>query len=460
MRPVPAIVFADFAIAFLMVTILASLAGAGPASGPAAGQHPWAATDLAGTTMKTVIYKKTPQGELEMFLHFPKDWKAADQRPAIVFFFGGAWTGGTPLQFERQAVYFATRGMVAARADYRVATRHGTAPDAAVEDAKSAVRYLRAHAAPLGIDPARIVASGGSAGGHLAICSAVTPGLEAPGEDVKASSAPNALVLFNPVLATHEGAVIKRVPLARQLSPVLHITDKTPPMIVFFGEKDRFYQNGGRDAQALCAKLRLNAQWKIYPGLNHGFFNSSPHYESTVRQADEFLTSLGYLKGAPTMSPAAIQLTSPAFSHGQPIPKKHTGEGADLSPALAWTGSPAAAKSFALLVDDPDAPVGDWVHWLLYNIPGPTTSLPEGIAAKDTAAGTQGKNSWNTIGYRGPMPPPGKPHRYFFKLYALDADLSLPAGLTKKEFLQKITGHVLAEGQLMGTYRRHPSGDK
>ncbi|MCY2929884.1 MAG: YbhB/YbcL family Raf kinase inhibitor-like protein [Planctomycetota bacterium] len=151
--------------------------------------------------------------------------------------------------------------------------------------------------------------------------------------------------------------------------------------------------------------------------------------------------------------PAPIQLTSTAFAQGQPIPKKHTGEGADVSPPLAWAGAPAGAKAFALLVDDPDAPVGDWVHWLLYNIPATTSALKEGVTPKD-AAGTDGKNSWGKIGYRGPMPPPGKAHRYFFKLYALDADLALPPGLTKKEFLQKIDGHVLAEGQLMGTYKR------
>lgn len=159
----------------------------------------------------------------------------------------------------------------------------------------------------------------------------------------------------------------------------------------------------------------------------------------------------------------AIQVTSSAFVQGQPIPKKYTGEGADVSPPLAWTNVPAGAKELVLICDDPDAPVAEpWVHWVIYKIPATVTSLPEGVARKDKpsdpAGAVQGKNSWpagENIGYRGPMPPPGHGvHHYHFKVYALDTTVDAAPGLDKKAVLAKIRGHVLAEGELMGTYER------
>jgi acetyl esterase/lipase len=150
-------------------------------------------------TVQTFTYKKTKQADLEIHVHFPAGWKKEDKWPAVVFFFGGGWEQGTIKQFEPQAAYLTGRGMVAARADYRVKSRHKVSPDACVQDAKSAVRWLRQNAATLGIDPDRIVAAGGSAGGHIAACTAC-PGLDAEGEDLTISSRPNALLLFNPVL--------------------------------------------------------------------------------------------------------------------------------------------------------------------------------------------------------------------------------------------------------------------
>jgi hypothetical protein len=151
-----------------------------------------------------------------------------------------------------------------------------------------------------------------------------------------------------------------------------------------------------------------------------------------------------------------LQITSTAFSEGQSIPQKYTGQGSDISPPLAWTNSPEKTKGFALIMDDPDAPMGTWVHWVLYDLPANTSKLPEDVAKTEIISNgaKQGMNTWPRLGYGGPCPPPGKPHRYFFKLYALDTMLDLKPGLTKKDLLKAMEGHVLAEGQLMGTYQR------
>jgi Raf kinase inhibitor-like YbhB/YbcL family protein len=152
----------------------------------------------------------------------------------------------------------------------------------------------------------------------------------------------------------------------------------------------------------------------------------------------------------------AIKMTSTAFADGQPVPTRHTCDGDDLSPSLAWTGIPDGTKSIALIADDPDAPAGTWVHWVLYNLPATATELPEGVAkteALDNGA-AQGTNDFKRIGYGGPCPPPGSPHRYFFKLYALESRLELAPGATKQQLLEALDGHVIAEGQLMGTYKR------
>ncbi len=157
--------------------------------------------------------------------------------------------------------------------------------------------------------------------------------------------------------------------------------------------------------------------------------------------------------GGKTMS-----LTSTAFADGEPIPRKYTADGEDVSPPLSWTDVPEAARQFALIVDDPDAPRAEpWVHWILYGIAGEVRSLPEGTGRKDRQAQNllEGENSWGKMGWGGPSPPRGHgTHRYFFKLYALDARLELKAGLTKQQLLQVIEGHVLDKCELVGTYQR------
>lgn len=150
-----------------------------------------------------------------------------------------------------------------------------------------------------------------------------------------------------------------------------------------------------------------------------------------------------------------IKITSPAFEEGGLIPRKYTCDGDDVSPPLAWTGVPSNAATIALISDDPDAPMGTWVHWVLFNLPATESSLPEAVPPeKELKSGArQGRNDFRRIGYGGPCPPGGT-HRYFFKIYALDTALNLPAGATKAELLKAMEGHILAQGQLMGKYRR------
>ena len=152
----------------------------------------------------------------------------------------------------------------------------------------------------------------------------------------------------------------------------------------------------------------------------------------------------------------SFELTSTTFTGGGGIPKKHTCDGADVSPALKWNGAPAGTQSFALIADDPDAPIGTWTHWIIWNIPAKATALPEDVPkVGESGDGTrQGRNDFKRIGYGGPCPPPGKPHRYFFKLYALGAKLDLEAEASKSELEHAMKGHVLSQAELMGSYGR------
>lgn len=150
-----------------------------------------------------------------------------------------------------------------------------------------------------------------------------------------------------------------------------------------------------------------------------------------------------------------IKITSPAFEEGEMVPKKYTCDSLDVSPPLSWTSVPEGTKSFAIICDDPDAPMGTWVHWVLFNLPANTKQLPENIPPKRTLenGAKQGKNDFGKIGYGGPCPPSGT-HRYYFKLYALDEIINLDAGVTKKQLLEAMEGHILAYGQLIGRYKR------
>jgi acetyl esterase/lipase len=255
---------------------------------------------------KTVVYKKVGESELKMHVFNPKNHDRSDRRPAIVFFFGGGWSGGSPSQFYPHCHYLASRGMVAMSAEYRVKTRHGTSPRECVKDGKSAIRWIRLHANELGIDPRRLAAGGGSAGGHVAAAIATVPGFDEEGEDRSISSRPNALVLFNPVFDNGPGGYghdrVKEY--WRDFSPMHNISESTPPTIVFLGTKDKLIPTATAERyKKLMADKGLRCDLYLYEDQGHGFFNyrNKKHYATTVVEADRFLASLDYLSGEPTL---------------------------------------------------------------------------------------------------------------------------------------------------------------
>ncbi len=263
-------------------------------------------TSLPGADSR--VYKTI--GEVKLYLHIFRAPNAtrSEKLPAIVFFFGGGWNAGTVNQFVKHSEYLASRGMVAVIADYRVKSRHGVTPVECVADAKSAIRWVRAHAADFGIDSNRIVAAGGSAGGHLAAATALTQGLDEKGEDLKISSAPNALALFNPALDALSSPRLREMVGERALdiSPLHQVRKGAPPTIIFHGTADTTVPF--KQAEDFCAAMKKHGarcELAPYEGRAHGFFNygrgDGQDFLTTLRRTDEFLVSLGYLKGTPTL---------------------------------------------------------------------------------------------------------------------------------------------------------------
>lgn len=266
-------------------------------------------TPQAGKTppfvTRRVAYKTVDKATLVMDVYSPRD--ASGPRPVIVFFFGGGWVGGSPRQFYPHCEYLASRGMVAISAEYRVKNRHGTSPFECVEDGKSAIRYVREHAKELGIDPRKVVAGGGSAGGHVAACTGVVTGLDRQDENLKISSVPDAMVLFNPVLdTTFRGYGAKRFKgRETEISPVHHIRKGLPPTIIFHGQADTTVpiENAERYTK-LATEAGNVCKLVSYKGKKHGFFNygrRGNEFRSTVIATDKFLASLKYITGEPTV---------------------------------------------------------------------------------------------------------------------------------------------------------------
>lgn len=296
---------------------MALLLAVGPDSLEAQRPYP---PEMEGTTSE--VYRTVGDVELRMYLCNPDGHTADDRRPAIVFFFGGGWRAGSPQQFLPHCRYLAERGMVAAVADYRVASRHGVTADECVKDAKSAVRWLRANADRLGIDSDRIAAGGGSAGGHLAAATATLPAHDPDPDGV--SPVPNALVLFNPatVLAPVDGdpmpteeererfeALTERFGAPPEsMSPYHHLREGLPPTILFHGQADETVPHSTADR--FCRGLRehrARCDFVSYHDQGHGFFNfgrgegeeKNKWYEDTVSRMDGFLYSLEWLDPKP-----------------------------------------------------------------------------------------------------------------------------------------------------------------
>jgi len=270
---------------------------------------------------RTEVFKAVKGAKLRIHIFEPEGHKPGDKRPAIVFFFGGGWVGGSPGQFFAQCKYLATRGVVAMSAEYRVKTRHGVTPYECVTDGKSAVRWVRANAGRLGVDPGRIAAGGGSAGGHVAACTGTIEGLEGKGEDAAVSSRPDALVLFNPALSLDfaewekRGASAERMAQLRErfdgrdprrISPFHHVAKGAPPTVIFHGKADKTVPYATIERFAEAAKQAGNRCELVgYGSKGHGFFNfgrgDGESFYQTVAATDKFLVSLGWLEGEPTL---------------------------------------------------------------------------------------------------------------------------------------------------------------
>jgi len=274
----------------IIIALLLSCAAFAHAGFP----YPPKAADARVETYRTV-------GDIALRLWIFGESDPADLKPAIVFFYGGSWKSGSPVQFERQARHFAERGMIAITADYRVRSRHKTPATACVEDGKAAIAWVRKNAHRLGVDPKRIAAAGGSAGGHVAACTGTISGF---GSDER----PNAMILFNPACTLAPTA--EWVPTGfgtdlgvemlgaepKAISPTHHVGEHTPPTLILHGEADvvvpiassRCFATAMKQAQRPCEII-------AYPGANHGFFNRGEAYEKTLGEADRFLVELGWI---------------------------------------------------------------------------------------------------------------------------------------------------------------------
>ncbi len=268
----------------------------------------------ANVVQRQETYKTIGDVSLKVDIFEPKQKDPAKKYPTVVFFFGGGWNGGSPSQFFPHCEYFASRGMIAMAADYRVNGRNKTTPVECVMDGKSAVRWIRANATRLGVDPKRIAAGGGSAGGHVAAAVATTVGFEEAGEDNSVSYLPNALILFNPVYDNGpKGYGHDRVKESfPAISPFHNLRPGTPPTIVFLGTKDTLIPVvTAKDYQAQMQKNGDRSELRLYEDQPHGFFNyrenTKQFYYQTVFESDKFLASLGWIEGEPRIAPEQMK---------------------------------------------------------------------------------------------------------------------------------------------------------
>lgn len=261
---------------------------------------------------KTVLYKSIDNIDLNLYIYRPENFDSSKIYNCIVFFHGGAWNNQYIKQFQRQSIYFASRGMIAFIAEYRVTSLHNSTPFQSVEDAKSAIRYIRSNSKSLSLDPEKIAVSGGSAGGHLAAASANISNYDNVNENLKISSKPNLLILFNPILDTTPGAwgygsFMRRVgnkitDNPYEISPIHHISKKTPPTIILSGTNDNLVPVIKiNEYKEIMISNNVRCDVIFYKDAEHGFFNKGEDFVDTVYQLDLFLKSNSYLTGDPTI---------------------------------------------------------------------------------------------------------------------------------------------------------------
>ena len=247
-----------------------------------------------------ILYKNTNEGELNLFIYKPLEFDIKKKHSCIVFFHGGGWNSGTPEQFQRQSRYFASRGMVAISVEYRIRNKHGTSPIQAMEDAKSAIRFIRSNTKLLSIDPNKIAAAGGSAGGHLAAVAGNIDLFDNSNEDLTISSKPNLLILYNPVL--HYGRKWGWIDNPSNASPYDNLSEGSPPTIILTGTEDKIVpveliESYKKRMESIGSRCDLI----LYEGAEHAFFNKGDDFVDTVLQTDIFLKSNWYLSGPPTI---------------------------------------------------------------------------------------------------------------------------------------------------------------
>ncbi|MBK1877227.1 alpha/beta hydrolase [Pelagicoccus mobilis] len=255
-----------------------------------------------------ITFKTIGDTQLQLHVFEPANHQKSEKRPAIVFFFGGGWAKGGPSHFYSQSEYLANRGIVAICADYRTRNVHGTTPAECVKDGKSAMRWVRSNAAKLGIDPNRIIAGGGSAGGHIAAAIALISGFNEETDDLEVSPRPAALVLFNPVFDNGPEGFGHSVVEAywQDFSPLHNITADAPPTLVLLGTDDQLIPVSTAELYRIKMKQKgARCDLILYEGQKHGFFNkgNAEHHYKTIIAMDRFLADLGYLQGEPTLSP-------------------------------------------------------------------------------------------------------------------------------------------------------------
>lgn len=259
------------------------------------------------SAQEQVVYKEVNATKLLMDVYYPEKIDTSKVYPTMVFFFGGGWVSGDRSQFVNQAKYFSKRGLICFLVDYRTKNKNNTTPFECVKDAKSAIRFIRKKASYFRVDTSKIIASGGSAGGHLAAATALIDSFSEATDDLSISCIPNALVLFNPVIDNGPGGYgFEKIKDAyKNFSPLHNLKKGAPPTIIFLGTNDKHIPvETAAYYKKVMEKVSSRCDLKIYEGQNHGFFNykNLEYYKKTVMDADAFLVSLGYLKNEPIVA--------------------------------------------------------------------------------------------------------------------------------------------------------------